>query len=224
MGYCTGFANTEALVPFAPIGRNEDGVFGCLMMATRPGVTYAFVPSGIIHDSPRGSAYDPAAIVSAGPLRVADIFIAAIERFAMSGSGTSGLTLHACGEGFLDFAAHEPADRASGILRDVWSDRLRTTIKAEAEMRRDYGSPPDHIQQAFGRYRAALRATAKGHPEVAPVEFGGAGSDPVAVTRELNSWLWAYGDLMTGWRELWQAARRMELVSILAASPRASPS
>ena len=89
MAYCLGYLNTEPAMPFMPLGRNEDGIFGAMLSFLNPGTYFGHLPCGVVHDSGRPSGYEAGVIASASAVRLCDV-VAAVVRVAASSSTWSG--------------------------------------------------------------------------------------------------------------------------------------
>lgn len=71
---CFSADHSEALPPFLPTGRNEDGVFGAMIMAMLPELHLGHLPVSLLHDPCEVRAYDARLLW----VRLSDCFFAAI--------------------------------------------------------------------------------------------------------------------------------------------------
>jgi hypothetical protein len=80
LAYCMGMSNADGLVPFLPVGRNEDGVFGMTLQMTGHRSLAAHLPCGVLHDSTRPSFYTADELArSARQVRASDVLLSLIS-------------------------------------------------------------------------------------------------------------------------------------------------
>jgi hypothetical protein len=203
MMYCTGLANDVPLAPFMPIGRNEDGVFAATIAFLLPLTLFAYLPVGVVHDSPRASAYDanPHALLARGG-RFADVLLATITAchnipLSMADVDARRRTLAQC------LKAISRLDRAS-LLHWLFEAIVAKRGMALSVACRLAQGRPLHWREALGQYEQALCGAIPQSAFILPTEFRrGSASDAI---KRLQSALAAYADLLVAWPDLWRRA------------------
>jgi hypothetical protein len=90
MSYCLALDNRlGTLPPFAPLGRNQDGVFGGLVRAVDRAAFTAFAPVAICHEPPEERGYAPDALYTLPPMLLADIVQMLVEMLSVKVFGGS---------------------------------------------------------------------------------------------------------------------------------------
>ncbi len=205
MATCTGVDNERLLPPFLPRGRNEDGVFGAMLSMAAPDTLFGHLPVGIVHDSPRPSARDTAAILSARETRLADLIVP----LAASVSGHARAPeawLREAAALFSDLG-RRPADALAVIVGDVIRVQRMRELAHVDELCRSRAWPA-YYQAALEAYRDTLDAGLERPAFFLPIEFQHDGSLSTGYTA-LGGTLAAYGALLRAWPALWEAAARV---------------
>jgi len=202
MTMCAGVDNERLLPPFLPRGRNEDGVFGAMLSMAAPETLFGHLPVGIFHDSPRPSARDAAARLSARETRLADLIVP----LAASVSGQAGAPdawLHEVGVVLSDLG-RRPDDALAVIVEDVIrAHRTRELAHVDGLCRSR--AWPAYYQAALESYRDALSAGLERPAFFLPIEFHHDG--PLSIGYQaLGRTLAAFGALLRAWPALWEAA------------------
>jgi hypothetical protein len=169
-GWTLGFDHRQSLVPFVPVFRNEDGVFGLLLSRCVEHAYIAHVPRAIFHDAEPREGYTVDRIEVAKTVRFSDMLMACVSahRFA-PGIGDRDARLRGVGQyleqlggaapreyeivtrTLLLTAASQRALRLEGLLTSrrnepaYWAADVRAHLRAlrEAIARSDYHVPLD---------------------------------------------------------------------------------
>jgi len=202
-----GLANSTMLPPFAPIARNEDGVFGTLLSCCDRTAVFGHLPIGIVHDSPRASRRSEPAMQSARESRVSELLIALIERVTSAGVNVSPATrLRRMGEAFGDLADLAPADLVELVTETTLHRRSREL--EEAGRAAEVPECPAYWRRELDQYRATFLKQVRRRDFFLPVEFHGRGSTEAGY-RRLQAFFRDFGTWLTEWPTLWDAARDM---------------
>jgi hypothetical protein len=205
MAYCTGLANRRLLPPFAPVGRNEDGVFAKMLAFSDRGALFAHLPYGIIHDSSRPAAYPKGYMPSATQTRVCELIedvvrIAAGSIFAK----TPADRLVRLGRSLADLGGTDPAEFRSLVVDMTLARVSRRFAELENIVSHDHEASP-FVHLAFERYWTAFRRSVR-HPEFfLPIEFRTRASIQAGY-RALQAHLRSFGEMLQAWPALWAFA------------------
>jgi hypothetical protein len=82
MAYAIGLDNRSGLVPFFPVQRNQDGIFGMIARVCFPDSFTCHVPYAVEHDPPQERQFESDEVwKSAGRVRISDMVAWSIESF-----------------------------------------------------------------------------------------------------------------------------------------------
>jgi alkylhydroperoxidase/carboxymuconolactone decarboxylase family protein YurZ len=211
MAYCMGLANRTLLPPFMPSGRNQDGVFGALLLSCAPDTLFSHLPLGIIHDSDRPPTYDGPENQSASETRLSELLISLIQRGTPSDLTVAALERIKRIAGFFkELADTSPQDFQSYATRAALDTRYRelTVIEAALSKRSEY---PGYWKAGFSAYRHAL-LTNVGRPDFfVPVEFQQRSSVESGF-RQTQEFVRAFGRLLDNWPTLWSTFREADII------------
>ena len=205
MALCMALTTDTLLPPFLPDGRNQDGLFGVMLHHIDPTALFGHLSYGIVHDSPRRSAYPASTIVSATTTRLANLIVS-FSRRAPSRSGSPAARLANLADFLNEIAALPIREFMIRAMQVTLEDR---TARHEALMERlsKDDSYSDYWRKAVDRYMDAFNASAR-HPEFyLPVEFKDRGSFDHAFGN-VQKYVGEFADLLRCW-----AAIRAEIKS-----------
>jgi hypothetical protein len=200
MALSLGVDNRRPLVPFLPIGRNEDGLFAHMLAATEIKGYTAFLPWLIGHERP-DSTSDPTRRHATARFRLADVCIALVHRWARGLRSTPTLARRrTLGRWFVDMSNLSPSSFRE-LLRDVIVSASAAQIRTiEDALDANAGWPrrwahdlrgfSQHLIEHLAREQAELP-----HDVVEAVGLGRA----LASVRETFA---LFGQLITAWDHL----------------------
>ena len=209
MSACMGLSNRELVPPFPWLARGEDGVFGVLLSASDPAALFGHVPVGVVHDSMRPSRYEIDWRHHNGRFGVHEVLIAFIVESTTSITKTSPPDrLREIGSALATIAGMGPADfiaRVTTSMRDLRLEQFDFAERAAAAP-----GCPEYWRAAVRDYRDAC-SEAMTRPEFfLPVEFSGA-SSLEAGCAEAQRFVRSFGELVSVWPDLWEAARALRV-------------
>jgi hypothetical protein len=172
---CMGLDNLDLLPPFMPVMRNQDLVFGSLIIKCVPGALFGFIPRGILHlPSQQRELARGAAALRAGKLMTGESLGFLIGFAQIRGKSRQGL-LQSLAVRLKELTSEEAAD-LEGLIRSavepilvLWIEQLDKIIEScsgsssfwlkdvlelkaatlSALKERDYSVPWD-LEQVFG--------------------------------------------------------------------------
>lgn len=210
MAYCTGLSNRRLLPPFAPVGRNEDGVFGHLLAFADPDALFIHLPYGIVHDSDRTPAYRKGYMPSVTQTRVCELVE---ELIRIAGSSTFAESpadrLVRLGRMFGDAGRMKRAAFVSFVV-DLTLGRLCRRLANLDEVLSAEPGLPVYIRSALDQYRTAFIHSVRRREFFVPIEFRAAGSIEAGY-RALQAHLRDFGELLEAWPVLWAFAAKERL-------------
>jgi hypothetical protein len=188
-----------------PLGRNQDGLFGATLGQVDPDALLAYIPVGVVHDSPRSPTYD-LELASARRTRLADI----LAEFSSSCSVPSGLrpdsALRLLGQHLRSSAATERQAFAVSVRHAVVAERTRRLLKAADHVRRLVLCPP-HWRSVLDAYQQEVLEHLGDESVFVPIEATTAAWSDASVdeTRALISHV---GILYEQWPDVLEVAER----------------
>ena len=210
MAYCTGLANRRLLPPFAPLGRNEDGVFARMLAFADQQALFAHLPYGIIHDSSRPAVYPRDYMPSATQTRVSELIEDVIR---IAGSSilvhTPPERLVRLGGLLTDLGGTRPAAFRSLVVDMTLVRVSRRFADLESRLSEDHETSP-LVHLAFRRYLAAFRRSVRRPEFFLPIEFQNRASMQAGY-RALQAHLRSFGELVQAWPTLWAFAAKQRL-------------
>jgi hypothetical protein len=207
LGYCMAIDNSSLVPPFMPAGRNEDGVWGATLAFMDPRALYAHLPWGVWHDSHRPPRYERA-MPSARESRVSDFLIFVITRVAPATFATSSAQrLRHLGRLFRDVTTLPLADFRALVAEA----KLGAASQALTHIEATAADPacPTHWRKAIDAYRNAFRESVVRPDFFLPIEFASDSLDEGFA--RMQRFIGQFGELLTWWPEIWEAARSMNL-------------
>jgi hypothetical protein len=199
MGYCMGVTNRTLVPPFAPRGRNEEGVFAAVLQLCEPDTLFGQPAVGVVHDSDRKGPY-PIEPQSATETRLADLLVAFLRRAALKQRGTAEERLRHIGRTLTEISQMSARDfqrECTNALADIWCREL----SGAATLCR-LPTCGTHWQQAVSRYRRRFLDAVTRDTFLVPVEMldmGRRESCLVAAQR----WIGDFAELLALWPSLW---------------------
>ncbi|WP_349367910.1 amino acid adenylation domain-containing protein [Salinarimonas sp.] len=207
-----GFDARQPLVPFLPVQRREDALFGWLSMLVDPAALSAHLPGMVLHDRPTRGGEQPVS----DPIDLAALVRAALGRESGLPEGASE-RLEALGAR-LRRATEAGADAFDGWLRDrALAD---ATAELDAVEARIAACPPQKAfwardaEIAVGLARSRLAATDSHLPRALGPDLDRAGR--IERVRRL---LGLYGALMEAWPALMATAADLREAGVTLARP-----
>jgi hypothetical protein len=205
--YCAGVDNSAPLVPFPPVGRNEDGVFGTLLSWVVRGAAFVHIPFGVVHDSERSSAYSlEEQCRSARETRISDYLTAAV------GMTTDFPIVEARARVALVAATCESLSRLStsdftATLREALT-ALRCAHFQAADIESERA--PSWFKDALRAYRTKTMTNAREPDFFAPADLDDL-SAPAKRFEAARAYVGLMGETLQAWSAIWSTASRLHL-------------
>jgi hypothetical protein len=212
VGYCMGIDNRALVPPFMPAGRNEDGVWGATLAFMDPTALFAHVPVGVRHESDRPPTYEDV-MPSARQSRIADLLLFVINRVARATFAVTpadrlrhlgALFTQAGSLSLAEFRLLAAEARLSMLTADI----------AQADAATKDPACPAWWREAVSEYERTFRKHVASPDFFLPAEFKGVGTtdDGFAAAQ---AFVRSFGEILTWWPEMWEAARRRRIGSTL---------
>jgi hypothetical protein len=184
MSYCVALDNrSDTLPPFAPLGRNQDGVFGGLLRAIDAFAFTGFAPVAICHEPPEVRGYAPESLSTLPPMMLSDIVMMLVESLS-AGVYSHRDGLAKLGE-WLETLAQAPPKDYEQLIKTLRTKALEQFIQILEQTLKMFGSKP-----AFWvRDMQKLLRVVESHmasPQVGEVRERGAVWDTAAQQRYLE--------------------------------------
>jgi hypothetical protein len=209
--YCMGIDNTRLVPPFLTVGRGEDTVFAAWLAMADPDAVFAHLPVGVVHDSPRDSAYGPDCMPSATETRLAEFLLTVTTAFSRTvAHPDTDVRLMRLGQHLVDLGSLPIGEFAAMVTRAHVQLRAGHLASFETAWRTARDRPP-HVRAAVDAYERALRASRITPDFFVPVECRGAGSIEDAWART-RARVVGVGRLLLWWPEVWAAAAELRLL------------
>jgi hypothetical protein len=211
--YCMGVFNREVSPAFMPAHRNEDGVFGAMLLLCDPNALVTHLPVGVIHDSHRPSCYGRDA--ERHPRETA------ASEFVLAFTRTAGAALPAVpvpvriarlGQLLRDLGSLDAHEFIEVVTDTVLRHRCRGFASFESAASVE-GSLPDHWRSALDRYMTIFHAAIRRRGFFCPVEYRHRRSLAEGFAA-MQRFVRDFGELLTVWPEMWTS----EAVSPAAAT------
>jgi len=214
--YCFGVANRSPLLPFMPIGRGEDTVFGVMVGAIDDDVLFGHLPVGIVHDSDRPSCFGEDRMPSARQVRLSEFILGTVSDLGLSSSPSSKDERSASLVNRLKELGSLGDKDLRAAVEEVGLDlRARHIRTLEAGLARK--DCPRHWRTEASTYRDALRESAASGRMSVLAEFGSpdrADRDIIQGTRDFFN---LYAELLRHWPEIWSRAVSMRHTTVMTA-------
>lgn len=201
MGLTTGLDGRHLLPPWLPFLRNSDGVLAALARAVHPDSCIGTLPVLVEHRPPDVRRFAPDAAIRGGvELRLSELIGMILRDLAPLPHRSPADTLDAIGRHFTALAALPAADFTEAVRALRWADATRQAHDLELSVACNDAIAPDAA--------AAL------------AELRGAMLDPRATTvvdcgDRAQHLLERVGELCRGWPAILDAARRVDLASVI---------
>jgi hypothetical protein len=206
MGYTIGLANRSILPPFIPNGRNEDGLFGTMVLLSDPSALFAHLPVGVVHDSDKAAQIDNL-LLPAGQTRIADLLNAVLQAFATHLGDSSATRLSRMGALLVDIGQLPYSEFRELIVDVVVASRCRDISAFEGCLEVLYrDQAPARVAEVCREYVDAIRRSLACSGSFVPAEFASAAGGERESWQGVQSYIREFGELLTEWPSLWSRA------------------
>jgi hypothetical protein len=201
MGLTTGLDGRHLLPPWMPFLRNSDGVLAALMRAVHPDGSIGSLPYLVEHRPPEVRRFAPDAVIRGGvELRFSELIGLILRGFAPLSFGPPEATLDALGRHFAALGTLPPV-RFTEVVRALrWSDATRQAHDLELSAAHD-----DAVARDAATALAELRSAMLDARATTIVDCGD----------RAQHLLGRAGELCRGWPAILDAARRVDIESII---------
>lgn len=205
MCYATGLDNRRGLVPFFPIGRNEDGIFGLLVRVCFGHSLTCHLPYAIVHNRSRRNIHSLRGVWrQADGIRLSDLVLACIRASTVSSSTSSSIErLEGLGECLIEIGSL-PALKFSRLVRDQIRLLFAVRINAMEQFLDQEHRYPEfcarHVRRLVEKQRRLLLK--EDVPD--PVDVQGPWNS--SGEHGIRSAIWKYGRLLRAWPTIVEAA------------------
>ena len=215
MGMNMGVDNRRLLPPFMPTGRNEDGLFGVMVRLCLPNAFRGHLPRYAVRHLPPEKRSYPENDIAFRPLRANDllIYITLTQDGNPIGEGVDAL--HTLGD-MLIRLARLPQKAFSDYLRKLALQAVHADVFRAEHCLGNELDRPDFWRNDVMRYLASARETVKKSDFSVPSDLPGTPQERLAAFRRQ---VLAYGQLLTHWPALVEAARTMKSKGDILARP-----
>lgn len=197
-------------VPFVPVLRNQDGVFGACIQRCSTSVLVAHLPFALYHSPPESRLYEHDAIWADGSLvRVADLLLAAIHSapLAPAGAGSTEDRRHALGAAVTGLGAMRPRSFEEWARYVVDTGRAKRLVQLIEWSERERGASNAAKDSVSRQVSAVAKAT--GTP-FGLYELEDAGVPRDESLRLAQSIVCRFGRLLTEWDAVVSAASMLK--------------
>lgn len=203
--YCIGVFNETTPPPFIPEHRNEDGVFGVMMLATDPSSLIGHLSVGVIHDSHRHSAYGRDRGRHAHTTAVSEFLIGFVRVVGPSLVANSVITrIVRLGQLLRDVASLSVSDFEQLVARTILNARCHVVSLCESQALRD-GFLARHWRAELDRYTDTFERAIRHRDFFCPHEFRN-GPSVDAGFDAMRAYVGEVGGFMEVWPDVWRAA------------------
>ena len=206
MGMNMGVDNRRLLPPFMPTGRNEDGLFGAMVRLCLPNSFRGHLPQYAVRHLPPEKRSYPENDIAFRPLRANDLLIYITLTQDANPIGEGAEALYMLGD-MLMRLARLPQKAFSDYLRKLALQAMHTDVfRAEHRLGNELDRP-DYWRNDVMRYLASAREAVTKPDFSVPVDLPG---NPEQRLAAFQRQVLAYGQLLTHWPALVEAARAMK--------------
>ena len=214
----TGVDNRDLLPPFAPMVRNDDGIFGITLRSCLPDSCIGHVPRVVRHNPPGSWTFDDDDIwQKIVRLRLSDFLGRLIGQCRYGPEVPDARTrLERLGRYLRGIGGLPRADFEDMLRVERWRHLSECARHLEAEL--DLSDPPGHIAEDMQRCLEHIAETCRSDECVAPVDVEERGGIDDA-TGFLADSLTRFGELLEAWPTVIDGARRLREKGIRPARP-----
>jgi hypothetical protein len=210
-----GLDNRDPLPPFAPVQRNQDGVFAALLRACFDGGCFGFLPWLVLHETPGTRRLSPDDFWrSAGLVMSGQILQALVSSFSPGPDKADPCkNLRTLGQSLADWGSAPSADFAELVRILLWNQMSRKIVHLESLLRETQGQPPFWAEDVR-RLLALWREVLPDRQYIVPADLVPTfGSDTFGrfqrLVRRFGRFLQIWPDMITAARELRAQGRRL---------------
>ena len=215
MGMNMGVDNRQLLPPFMPTGRNEDGLFGAMVRLCLPNSFRGYLPQyAVRHLPPKKRSY-PKNDIAFRPLRANDLLIYITLTQDQNPIGENAEALHTLGD-MLVRLARLPQKAFSDYLRKLALQAVHIDVLRAERLLANEPDRPDYWRNDVMRYLTSARESVAKPGFPVPADLPGTPEERLAAFRRQ---VLAYGQLLTHWPALVEAARAMKDKGDMLARP-----
>ena len=206
MGMNMGLDNRRLLPPFMPAGRNQDGLFGTMVRLCLPNAFRGYLPRyAVRHLPPKKRSY-PKNDIAFRPLRANDLLIYITLTQDQNPIGEGAEALHTLGD-MLVRLARLPEKAFSDYLRKLALQAMHIDVLRAEHRLGNEPDRPDCWRNDVMRYLASAQESAANPDFSVPIDLPGTPEERLAAFRRQ---VLAYGQLLTHWPAIVEAARAMK--------------
>jgi hypothetical protein len=209
------YDNRNALPPFPPVLRGEDGVFGCTLSLCVPTAAMAYLPWAVLHLPPVTRGFSEADLLR-----------------RVSGVRAERLFLECLSAAEIPSSVREPEERLRRLgvflerighlserkLRAWLGDRQRRFDESRLAffewLGREFVESPAFWAQLCRHRNHGLRTAMRRPDYFAPTDLGGR-RDPAAALRRLRRLIRGHGVVLQVWTDMVEAAKRLRTQGVM---------
>jgi hypothetical protein len=206
MSMFLGIDNRELTLPFLPLYRNEDGVFGFSVQQCLPDCYLAHLPWALAHDPPEIRTYTPECWST---VRVSDAVMTCMAlRSAESGTVSADCRQRLVALALSAMASGSHRDFVAELRNGLWQ-RAARILQQHAELIERHGERPEFWARALSTEMARLRRAVDSPDYPIPVELKHYG--PGNALHVLQRLIGDFGELLWWWPEIVERAKALNL-------------
>jgi len=211
-----GLDNRQALPPFMPVGRNEDGVFSAALSATAPNCLRGFREGFVIRHAPLEFRSPFPAPIRFEGLKANDMLAMLIRELCAIGAYGSRASLKRLGRDLAELGRLEQGEFDAWVRSFV----LRNLGLAVGEVEHGAavrGSVCQELGADLSTYLRSMEAYVLRNDCDVPIDLDGTSAERRQRFRTL---IRRYGELLTCWPDLMQCARTIQIDALVMAPNR----
>jgi hypothetical protein len=200
-----GLDNRQAIPPFLPVMRSEDGLFGQSLRVCLPQCLIAHLPLAELHLPEEHRGFKDKHRTQPG---LADLLAISLRKLAPARApGIPEQRLRMLGSGLLELGSIPSAD-FQAILRELWAEELSRYILEMEQLLALHDKKPDYWAADAEDWLAHAQGALSAGQNLSPVDLP-ARADPQEAI-ELSRLLFrSYGGLFLAWLSLRNAAQQL---------------
>jgi hypothetical protein len=200
-----GLDNRLCLPPFVPVGRNSEGIFAVVLRHVAPWALIGHLPYVVLHDPGPLPPFDAATLHDLRP-RLAELLTLLIDAAPRALATETAARLRSLGNHLVDAASLEPA-AFERCLFELWLKHMSRYAGYLENLLSLYGGEPREWAVDVEAHLEAVAAQAAESAPVSPRDLPG---DPGAALAAAQRAIRSYGELLTAWPALREAAATLD--------------
>jgi hypothetical protein len=200
-----GLDNRLCLPPFAPVGRNSEGIFAAVLRHVTPWALIGHLPYVVLHAPGPLPPFDCASLHDLRP-RLAELLTLLIDAVPRALATETAARLKSLGAHLVDAASQAPA-AFEHYLFELWLKHMSRYAGYLENLLSIYGGEPPEWAADVAAHLEAVAAQAAESAPVSPRDLpGDSGAALVTAQRAIRS----YGELLIAWPALREAAAALD--------------